>query len=49
MLNCRIGARPGRRAVLKGTGAFAVGLAFLPRLALSEEEKKLNFYNWAAR
>jgi spermidine/putrescine transport system substrate-binding protein len=46
MLNCRFGARTGRRAVLKGTGAFAVGLAFLPRLALSEEEKKLNFYNW---
>ena len=38
--------RPSRRAVLKGTGALAVGLTFLPRFALSEEEKKLNFYNW---
>jgi spermidine/putrescine transport system substrate-binding protein len=37
---------PSRRAVLKGTGALAVGLTFLPRFALSEEEKKLNFYNW---
>jgi spermidine/putrescine transport system substrate-binding protein len=37
---------PSRRAVLQGTGALAVGLAFLPRHALAEEEKKLNFYNW---
>ena len=38
--------RPNRRALLQGTGALAVGLAFLPRHAMSEEEKKLNFYNW---
>lgn len=37
---------PSRRAVLKGTGAMAVGLTFLPRFALAEEEKRLNFYNW---
>ncbi len=37
---------PSRRAVLKGSGAAIVGLTFLPRFALSEEEKKLNFYNW---
>ncbi len=46
MSNVRLRNRPGRRAVLKGAGAFAAGLAFLPRFALSEEEKKLNFYNW---
>jgi spermidine/putrescine transport system substrate-binding protein len=38
--------RPSRRAVLKGSGALALGLTFLPRFALAEEEKKLNFYNW---
>lgn len=38
--------RPNRRSVLKGAGAFAVGLTFLPRLSLSAEEKALNFYNW---
>jgi len=37
---------PNRRAVLKGTGAAIVGLTFLPRFSLAEEEKKLNFYNW---
>jgi spermidine/putrescine transport system substrate-binding protein len=37
--------RPTRRAMLKGS-ALAVGLTFLPRLSLSAEEKKLNFYNW---
>jgi spermidine/putrescine transport system substrate-binding protein len=37
--------RPNRRSVLKGTGAL-VGLTFLPRFAMSQEEKKLNFYNW---
>src|SRR5690349_22692558 len=35
-----------RRSLLKGLGALGVGLSFMPRLALSEEEKKLNFYNW---
>ena len=39
-------SRPTRRALLKGTGALAVGLTFLPRFSLAEEEKKLNFYNW---
>ena len=38
--------RPSRRAVLKGSGALALGMTFLPRFALAEEEKKLNFYNW---
>ncbi len=38
--------RLNRRSLLKGTGAFAAGLTFLPRFALSEEEKKLNFYNF---
>jgi spermidine/putrescine transport system substrate-binding protein len=38
--------RPSRRAFLQGTGALAVGLSFLPRHSLAEEEKKLNFYNW---
>jgi spermidine/putrescine transport system substrate-binding protein len=38
--------RPTRRDLLKGTGALAVGLTFLPRFSLAEEEKKLNFYNW---
>ncbi len=38
--------RPNRRSLLKGTGALAVGLTFLPRFSLAEEEKKLNFYNW---
>jgi spermidine/putrescine transport system substrate-binding protein len=38
--------RPNRRALLKGTGALAVGLTFLPRFSMAEEEKKLNFYNW---
>ncbi len=38
--------RPNRRTLLKGTGALAVGLTFLPRFSMAEEEKKLNFYNW---
>lgn len=38
--------RPDRRSLLKGTGAAMVGLTFLPRFSLAEEEKKLNFYNW---
>ena len=38
--------RPNRRSVLKGTGALAVGLTFLPRFSLADEEKKLNLYNW---
>ena len=37
---------PSRRAVLKGTGAVAAGLTFLPRFSLAEEEKKLNLYNY---
>ena len=35
-----------RRSMLKGSGALALGLAFLPRHSMSEEEKKLNLYNW---
>ncbi len=38
--------RPNRRTLLKGSGALAVGLTFLPRFALAEEEKKLNLYNY---
>jgi spermidine/putrescine transport system substrate-binding protein len=38
--------RPTRRSFLANTGAFAVGLTFLPRHSLSQEEKRLNFYNW---
>ena len=38
--------RPTRRAFLANTGALAVGLTFLPRHSLSQEEKRLNFYNW---
>ncbi len=38
--------RPNRRSLLKGAGALAAGLTFLPRFSLAEEEKKLNFYNW---
>lgn len=37
--------RPSRRSLLKGSGAL-VGLTVLPRFAMSQEEKKLNFYNW---
>jgi spermidine/putrescine transport system substrate-binding protein len=37
--------RTNRRNLLKG-GIGAVGVTFLPRFALAEEEKKLNFYNW---
>jgi spermidine/putrescine transport system substrate-binding protein len=35
-----------RRQVLQRGAAAIAGLTFLPRFALSEEEKKLNFYNW---
>jgi spermidine/putrescine transport system substrate-binding protein len=38
--------RPNRRNVLKGTGALAAGLTFLPRFALAEEEKSINLYNY---
>lgn len=38
--------RPDRRSFLKATGIIAAGLSFLPRGAMAEEEKKLNFYNW---
>ena len=38
--------RPSRRAFLSSTGALAVGITFLPRHSLSQEEKRLNFYNW---
>jgi spermidine/putrescine transport system substrate-binding protein len=37
---------PSRRRLLKSGAAIAAAVAFLPRHALSEEEKKLNFYNW---
>ena len=38
--------RPNRRALLKGAGVSAIGVTFLPRFSLAEEEKRLNFYNW---
>lgn len=38
--------RPTRRSLLKGAGAVAIGVTFLPRHSLSAEEMKLNFYNW---
>jgi spermidine/putrescine transport system substrate-binding protein len=37
--------RPSRRSVLKSSGMFAA-LAFMPRNAMSAEEKKLTFYNY---
>ncbi len=38
--------RQNRRRLLQAAGISAVGMTFLPRFALSEEEKKLNFYNF---
>jgi spermidine/putrescine transport system substrate-binding protein len=38
--------KTSRRNLLKGSGAMFVGLTFLPRFSLAEEEKKLNLYNW---
>ncbi|MBI1384632.1 MAG: extracellular solute-binding protein [Rhizobiales bacterium] len=35
-----------RRQFLGGASALAVGLTFMPRGLLADEEKKLNFYNW---
>ncbi len=37
--------RPTRRRLMQGAGMFAA-LAFLPRNAMSAEEKKLTFYNY---
>jgi spermidine/putrescine transport system substrate-binding protein len=37
--------RPSRRRLLQGSGMFAA-MAFLPRNAMSAEEKKLTFYNY---
>lgn len=37
---------PRRRAILKSAGIAAIGMTFLPRFSLAEEEKKLNLYNW---
>jgi spermidine/putrescine transport system substrate-binding protein len=38
--------RTNRRNLLRGAGTMFAGLTFLPRFALSEEEKKLSFYNY---
>jgi spermidine/putrescine transport system substrate-binding protein len=38
--------RANRRTMLKGAGSMFMGLTLLPRFALSEEEKKLSFYNY---
>jgi spermidine/putrescine transport system substrate-binding protein len=35
-----------RRGFLAGTGAVAAGITFFPHKSFSDEEKKLNFYNW---
>ena len=37
--------RPSRRRLMQGAGMFAA-MSFLPRNALSAEEKKLSFYNY---
>jgi spermidine/putrescine transport system substrate-binding protein len=37
---------PTRRKLLQSGAVIAAAVAFVPRHALSEEEKKLNFYNW---
>ena len=41
--------KPTRRSFMSGVagvGGLAAGLSFLPRGAMSAEEKKLSFYNW---
>jgi spermidine/putrescine transport system substrate-binding protein len=38
--------RPSRRSLLKGTGALAAGMTFLPRFSLAQEEKQVNLYNY---
>ena len=39
--------RPSRRSLLKGAGAFAMGVTVLPQFSLAqEEEKSLNLYNY---
>ena len=38
--------RPSRRSFLQGASALAMGVTFLPRGSLAEEEKKLNLFNW---
>jgi len=38
--------KTSRRSLLKGTGAMLAGMTLMPRFSLSEEEKKLNLYNW---
>jgi spermidine/putrescine transport system substrate-binding protein len=46
MRACKPRYRPTRRSFLGTSGALAVGLTFLPRRTLSQEEARLNFYNW---
>jgi spermidine/putrescine transport system substrate-binding protein len=38
--------RTNRRTFLAGSTALVAGLSIMPRFSFSEEEKKLNFYNW---
>jgi spermidine/putrescine transport system substrate-binding protein len=38
--------RANRRNLLKGAATMFAGLTFVPRFALSEEEKKLSFFNY---
>ncbi len=45
-MNPKNHSRLSRRHFLRGLGAVAAGLTFLPREGWSAEEKKLNFYNW---
>jgi len=46
MSNFQPSFRANRRSVLKGAGALAVGVTFLPYKSMAAEEKKLNLYNW---
>ena len=45
MRSIKTKTRPNRRSFIKGAGMMA-GLTFLPRFALSEEDKKLSFFNY---
>jgi spermidine/putrescine transport system substrate-binding protein len=38
--------RTTRRSFLTGSAALTAGVSLMPRFSFSEEEKKLNFYNW---
>jgi spermidine/putrescine transport system substrate-binding protein len=46
MMNNLITPKMNRRKLLRGSGALFAGLTLLPYKAMSEEEKKLSFYNY---